>query len=136
MRLLPFLAALFLLPGCAEEEEEDPVCADVCGDEFTVVAVSGSKTPFGFADISVAFTGESFSFTCENGRVKNLTDTVFEVSCNDDSFTVEGIAPDSVDVDLNGLYSDTLQPAYSSAHPSPDCTEFCRQAEVEWTLPV
>ena len=134
--LLPAFAALLLLPACGVEEEEDPVCPDVCGDEFTVVAVSSANEPFSLADITVSFVNETITFTCNGGKVKNLSDTPYEVSCTGDSFTVEGIAPASIDVDLNGIYSDTLSPAYSSAHPSSECNDLCLQAEVEWNLPV
>lgn len=136
MRLLTATLSALLLLGCAEEEEPEPVCADVCSEAFTVVAVSGSSAPFSFADLTVTFDGEEFSFTCNSGRVKNLTDTPYEVSCDDESFTVEGAAPATVKVDLNGLYGDTLSPAYQSAHPSPECVDSCLQAEVEWELPV
>jgi hypothetical protein len=136
MRLLATALVALMLPACNGEEEAEPVCPDLCGDAFTVVAISNASAPLGFAQITVSFVNEEFSFLCDGGRVKQLTDTPYEVSCDDESFTVEGIAPVEIDVDLNGLYQDTLSPAYTSAHPSLDCDDYCRQAEVEWQLPV
>ncbi len=129
MRSIPFLVLLASL-GCAEEEPE-PVCPDVCEDRVTVETVG---VELSFAELTVSFDGVELIFTCRNGAVKGLSDSTYDVSCDDESFTIDGVSPALIDVSLNGVYSASLQPVYSSEHPSAECTDLCMGATVEWDV--
>jgi len=129
------LLSLVLLAsiGCGEDEGPVIICPQICDDRITVeiVVSTGDLTDY---EMQVSFDGVDLSFNCKNGVVKQLSDSSYDVDCEDSGFTIENVTPSSIDVNLNNVYSDTLQATYVSEHPTEGCEADCLAADVVWDL--
>lgn len=131
----PLLVALPLALGACTVTEPLPiVCPDICDDEVRVHMVSSIELTL--YDITVAFDDVVLTFQCKNGAVRQLSDNTYDVTCGADGFTLEGVTPSVLEVDMNGVYSATLQASYSSEHPTEGCDAACLAADVDWNLGI
>ncbi len=122
----------FALSACTVTEPLPIVCPEICDDEVRVHILSSAS--LSLYDITVAFDGVELTFQCKNGAVRQLSDDTYEVSCSDEGFTLEGVTPSVLEVDMNGVYSATLQAVYVSEHPTEGCDAACLAADVDWEL--
>jgi hypothetical protein len=131
----PLLITLPLVLGACTVTEPLPiVCPDICDDQVRVHM--GSSIPLTLYDITVAFDDVVLTFQCKDGAVRQLSDSTYDVTCGSDGFTLEGVTPSVLEVDMNGVYSATLQASYVSEHPTEGCDAACLAADVDWNLGI
>ena len=131
----PLLITLPLILGACTVTEPLPiVCPDICDDQVRVHMVSSIELTL--YDITVGFDDVVLTFQCKNGAVRQLSDNTYDVTCGGDGFTLEGVTPSVLEVDMNGVYSATLQASYVSEHPTEGCDAACLAADVDWNLGI
>jgi hypothetical protein len=131
--MLRSLLLTTLAVACAKEEPP-PICADVCDDGLVVEFGGGLE--LSLYNVDGTADGVAFAFECDDEDAE-VTEGDLDIDCFATGFEFREYAPRQVEVSLNGgVYTGSLTPQYSSAHPSVDCSDLCQQAVAVWDLGI